>query len=190
MEKRLSALGVEVGLGCEVGPEMLTDVKWDGVVIAAGSRPRMPDIPGKESVKKLVEARQVLLGEKETGQRVIVVGAGAVGMETADYLISRGCEVTVVEERHFSPVNQLSSQGYYLYKRLLRKGRLLLNTRVLEVNREAAVLMTDGRDQEMQVDTVVWAVGSDPENWLVEVARETNLTLPCRGRRGGAALSR
>ena len=161
-----------------MGPEALTDVKWDGVVIAAGARPKLPEIPGKESVRKMVEAREVLLGIKETGRRVIVVGSGPVGLETADFLIARGCEVTVVEERHYSPVNQLSSHGYYLHRRVRKQGRLLLNTRVLAVTPEVAVLMVDGRDQEIPVDTVVWAAGSDPEDWLLKVARETS--LPCR----------
>lgn len=177
MEKRLASLGVALRLGCEVGSEDLTDStdsEWDGVIVATGSRPLLPEIPGSE-LPKVVEAREVLLGKVEVGRRVLIVGAGSVGLETADFLIARGCEVSVVEERAYSPVNQLSSQGYHLHRRIREAGRLLLDTRVIAVTAEAAVILREGRDEEIPVDTVIWAVGSDPENRLAGVAREMDM---------------
>jgi 2,4-dienoyl-CoA reductase-like NADH-dependent reductase (Old Yellow Enzyme family)/thioredoxin reductase len=177
MEKRLASLGVSLLLGREASPEDITDTGWDGVIVATGSRPVLPDIPGGE-LPKVVEAREVLLGRSEVGRQVLIVGAGPVGLETADLLIASGCEVSVVEERSYSPVNQLSSQGYHLHRRIREAGRLFLDTRVIAITPEGAVLLREGRDEEIPVDTVIWAVGSDPENWLAGVAEE--MAVPSR----------
>ncbi len=184
MEKRLASLGVALQLGREAGPEDLTAGGWDGVIVATGSRPLLPDIPGSE-LPKVVEAREVLLGKVEAGRRVLIVGAGSVGLETADFLIARGCEVSVVEERGYSPVNQLSSQGYYLHKRIREAGRLLLNTRVIAITPEAAVILREGRDEEIPVDTVIWAAGSNPEDRLAKVAGGVGRACTHRRRCGG-----
>ncbi|NPV58903.1 MAG: FAD-dependent oxidoreductase [Actinobacteria bacterium] len=172
--RRLSSLGTKVELGVEAGEETLLARSWQGVVDATGARPLIPDIPGARSAK-CAEAREVLLGERDPGDHVLVVGAGLVGMETADYLIHRGCEVTVVEELEYTPVLPLTSHGHHLHGVLGEKGRLLLGTRVLEVTGRGALLSTAGEEREMEADTVVWAVGSRPEGALREAAERAGV---------------
>ena len=116
-ERRLHSMGVEIGLGQEAGIETLRKGDWRGVIAATGAKPVIPTLPGTE-LDINAEAREVLLGLQETGQRVLIVGAGPVGMETADYLIERGREVTVVEEMDHSSVLPLTSHGSYLHKTL------------------------------------------------------------------------
>lgn len=67
----------------------------EALVIATGSTPLTPDIPGikRESV---VDHRQVLSGKKETGSKVIILGGGYLGCETALFLAEKGKEVTLV----------------------------------------------------------------------------------------------
>jgi 2,4-dienoyl-CoA reductase-like NADH-dependent reductase (Old Yellow Enzyme family)/thioredoxin reductase len=167
--RRLEVLGAKVELGVEAGRDVLQQREWEGVVMATGSKPRMPKLPGLE-LDINAEARQVLMGLVETGERVLIVGAGSVGMETADYLIERGRSVTVVEEKEYPPVLPLTSHGYYLHRNLRKKGKLLLNTRVVEVSENRALLSTHEGSREMEVDTVVWAVGSEPESKIIDDA--------------------
>jgi NADPH-dependent 2,4-dienoyl-CoA reductase/sulfur reductase-like enzyme len=102
-------------------------------------------------------------------------------METADYLIQKGRQVTVVEEMNHSTVLPFTSHGYYLHRVIRKKGELLLNTRVVRVSDEGAVVSTRGEERELAVDTVVWAVGSRPELEVVEAAKELGLEVKVVG---------
>jgi pyruvate/2-oxoglutarate dehydrogenase complex dihydrolipoamide dehydrogenase (E3) component len=171
---RLNSLGVRVELGIEAGKDLLAKREWAGAVLATGSRPVVPDLPGAEMPIN-VEAREVLLGLRETGERVMIVGAGSVGMETADYLIERDRKVTVVEEREYPPVLPLTSHGYFLHRNLRLKGELLLSTKVLEIIANGATVSTPEGSRNIEVDTVVWAVGSEPESGIIAEAAEAGL---------------
>jgi 2,4-dienoyl-CoA reductase-like NADH-dependent reductase (Old Yellow Enzyme family)/thioredoxin reductase len=179
-EGRLHSLGSQIKLGQEAGIETLKEGDWRGVIAATGAKPVIPSLPGVDHDIN-AEAREVLLGQRETGQRILVVGAGPVGMETADYLIQKGCRVTVVEEMDHSPVIPMTAHGSYLHKVLRKKGELLLNTRVVQVTPKGAIISTRGEEREMEADTVVWAVGSEPELEVVEAARELDIEVKVVG---------
>jgi len=179
-ERRLRSLGIEIKLGKEAGAETLKDGNWRGIIAATGAKPVVPSLPGTEYDIN-AEAREVLLGKRKAGKRVLIVGAGPVGMETADYLIQKGCRVTVVEEMDHSPVIPLTSHGSYLHRVLRKKGELLLNTRVVRVTSGGAVISTRGKEREIEVDNVVWAVGSAPELEVVEAARDLGMEVKVVG---------
>lgn len=73
---------------------MASDNQYDVVIIATGSRPKMFSLGEDE---KVYSAEQVLTGQKETGNTIVVVGGGLVGCETALWLAKEGKQVTIVE---------------------------------------------------------------------------------------------
>ncbi len=174
--RRLQALGVRVECGVEAGADLLAGRAWAGVVDACGAKPLLPQVKGCE-LEVNVEARQVLLGAAAVGEKVLVVGAGPVGMETAHFLIASGHEVTVVEECEQPPVMPLTSHGYFLHSVLRKKGTLLLSTRVVEVTPEGALMQCKGELKRIEADTVIWAVGSIPETSFGEASREAGITV-------------
>lgn len=180
MVGKLREAGAAVETGREAGRETLAERAWAGVVVATGSVPLIPDLPGARLAKN-AEAREVLLGRREVGKRVLVVGAGPVGMETAEYLLARGHEVTVVEARRNSPVMALTGQGYFLHEALRKGGRLMTATKVLEVTERGAVVSCDGEERELEADTVIWAVGSRSDNSLADEARAAGLAVAVAG---------
>ncbi|MCX5998150.1 MAG: FAD-dependent oxidoreductase, partial [Chloroflexi bacterium] len=95
MSWHLAKLGVEVHLGQNVTEAMVERLKPDVVVLAAGAVPLVPPIPG---VKRdaATTACDVLKG-RAVGHRVLVVGVGMTGLETAELLAEQGKEVVVVE---------------------------------------------------------------------------------------------
>jgi 2,4-dienoyl-CoA reductase-like NADH-dependent reductase (Old Yellow Enzyme family) len=178
--RRLGELGVPMELGREADRETIGKAAWRGVVLSTGSRPLIPDIPGS-NLSLNCDARQVLLGLERTGRRVLIVGAGLVGLETADYLMGKGADVTVVEEKEVAPVPSITSQGYFLNKRLKERGRLLLGSRVLEVNQAGALVTSQGQTNQIEADSVVWAVGSEPERGLVDACEEAGVRTATAG---------
>jgi 3-phenylpropionate/trans-cinnamate dioxygenase ferredoxin reductase subunit len=100
------SLGIELRLGeavtgvdpsarsARVGTERLD---WESLVVATGARARMlPGPPGVHALRTLSDARAIRAAVDET-TRVVVVGAGFIGAETASTLLPRAASVTIVE---------------------------------------------------------------------------------------------
>ncbi|MDO8328909.1 MAG: NADPH-dependent 2,4-dienoyl-CoA reductase [Fluviicoccus sp.] len=80
----LNKNGVKLSLGKRVAAEDVKD--FDEVVLATGIVPRKLDIPGLDH-PKVVSYLDVLRDKKPVGKRVAIVGAGGIGMDTAEYLV-------------------------------------------------------------------------------------------------------
>ncbi len=80
---------VKVHLNTEVTPELIEAETPDAVVVATGAVPAVPPIAGAD-MPHVVQAWDVLAGKVITGERVVVVGGGAVGVETALFLAEKG----------------------------------------------------------------------------------------------------
>ncbi|MFZ7093477.1 FAD-dependent oxidoreductase [Primorskyibacter sp. 2E233] len=78
-------LGVTLRLGAEVGVDDLAG--FDEVIIATGVRPREPGIPGQDHAKVLGYI-DVLKGGATVGPRVAVIGAGGIGFDVAEFLVT------------------------------------------------------------------------------------------------------
>jgi len=162
-------LGVKVVKGRRVNVKFLEELKQDVIVVATGSKPLIPEIPGVENA---VTADDVLLEKVQVGRRVVVVGGGLVGIELALYLAKQGKEVTVVEAlpeiaRDLEPISKLA---------LIRARRpwpedllwkyeivVLTSTPVVEVKKDGVVVLREMLKLEtIPADTVILAVGRVP----------------------------
>jgi len=85
----LSKLGVQVHTGTELTPEMVARENPDLVVVATGAAPFKPPIEAVEA-PYVVQAWDILKGKAHTGNNVVIVGGGSVGLETAVFLASEG----------------------------------------------------------------------------------------------------
>ena len=74
----------------------LKEAGFDTVINAVGAHSAAPRITGIENVNVL-DAWKILAGEQQAYGTVAVIGGGMVGCETAEYLASRGCKVSVIE---------------------------------------------------------------------------------------------
>jgi pyruvate/2-oxoglutarate dehydrogenase complex dihydrolipoamide dehydrogenase (E3) component len=100
-EARFRALGADVVRG-EARFAASDTIAVDGrritarrIVVAAGSRPAVPPIPGLDRVQYLTNATLFNLGERP--DHLLILGGGPVGLEMADAFRGLGSEVTVVE---------------------------------------------------------------------------------------------
>lgn len=85
--ERLRDTGVTIHTSVEVDRHILADGQWNAVVLAAGVKPRKPAIPGIDH-KKVMYYDEVLRGEKIPGRRVVIIGAGGIGVDMATFLTS------------------------------------------------------------------------------------------------------
>lgn len=91
--RQLGQLGVEVVLGTEPTPEMISATGADAVIAATGASPVRPGIPGAESCPT---CEDVYTGRFRPGKRVVIVGGSETGVETAMHLAETGHDVTVL----------------------------------------------------------------------------------------------
>lgn len=98
-------LGVRAG-GLDLGRKHLqlddgSELAYDGLVIATGASPRrlpdQPDLDGICELRTLADAMDLRARIAEPGTRLVVIGAGFIGLEVAATARARGCTVTVLE---------------------------------------------------------------------------------------------
>ena len=87
-------LPVSFRFGTTLLPEDYAD--YDEIIAATGAYNFIPPIPGHE-LPIVTSAWDVLAKKSIVFGRVLVIGGGLVGVETAEYLAKAGCEVTIVE---------------------------------------------------------------------------------------------
>ena len=83
--RRLETTGVELRLGHAVTAGELAAGGFEQVIVATGVVPRRPPIPGLEH-PSVVSYIDVLLGRREIGRRVAIIGAGGIGFDVATFL--------------------------------------------------------------------------------------------------------
>jgi thioredoxin reductase len=140
--------------------------KSDVVFIATGARAIIPEITGvEEGIEKgrVVLAADVLLGKKEVGESVIIIGAGMVGSEIALYLAHKGKKVTAVE--CYDALRDMYWVNAKDLKEKLEaaKVKILTHTNVLEIKEDGLVIRTDGGETKtLKSQNIILAVGLEP----------------------------
>ena len=167
--RRLEGLGAVVRKGVTVTGETLAAEKPDAVILASGALPAVPGIPGIDG-DNVFDAREVLLGGADVAESAVVLGAGYVGMEAADYLVSHGVGVTVLEMQALPPVGKHTAHGYWLHRRLKESGgALILGAAVVRVEPDAVVYTCEGEERRVEpAPMVITALGAAPEKTLVD----------------------
>lgn len=93
-EGQLKQLGVTVELNTRLTQQQVLERNADAIILATGSIPKKLLIQSEVPVH---EAMEVLLGEAEPGQNMVVVGGGLVGCELSLWFKQKGHSVTLVE---------------------------------------------------------------------------------------------
>jgi 2,4-dienoyl-CoA reductase (NADPH2) len=85
--RRLPQTGVALHLNTRVDAPSLLAQQFDHIVIATGVRPRQPPIPGSD-LPHVLSYIDVLMHHREVGPRVAIIGAGGIGFDVAEYLVT------------------------------------------------------------------------------------------------------
>ena len=93
--QRAKLTGVQLHLNTRVDAAYLTAQKYDDVILATGVKPRNPRIPGQD-LPGVLSYIDVLLGNQPVGQRVALIGAGGIGFDVAEFLVTPDGHSTAV----------------------------------------------------------------------------------------------
>jgi len=166
----LELAGVDVRLNTEATVELIRSFDPYGVIVATGGTPIVPAIPGAD-MAHVCTAEQVLSGQVQVkGEKVVVVGGGVTGLETAEVL-SANHSVTVVEMAKNVGTTLYTTVKLFLMGRLQAAGVKIMTEQKLTQITADEVILTRGNAEELcclQADAVVLAMGVRPDRSLAE----------------------
>ena len=159
-ENELERLRVPVYLNTRVTKEMVLESDCDAVIVATGSRPKMFSLGDDE---KVYCAEQVLMNQKDPGDRVVVVGGGLVGCEMALDLAKKGKKVTILEAlpKIMAVNGPICSANKEMLEELLpfQGVNIICNAKVTGFKDGAVSYETAGKAEKLDTDSVILSVG-------------------------------
>jgi NADPH-dependent 2,4-dienoyl-CoA reductase/sulfur reductase-like enzyme len=168
--KELNRLGVDVRLNTAADPRLLKSLQGDVYVSATGSTAVRPPIPGAEKPHVFL-APDVLAGRFpiKTGP-VAVIGGGASGLETADFLTTKDLSVSVIEMLDIPGRDMVAGAGVRegLLQRLSEKGvKIYCGHRAMKILEKSLIisdrpLIGGGKLTSLPAAAVVFAIGMQP----------------------------
>lgn len=174
-QRELDELGVRVRLNTKVDAEMIKCGGYDSVILAVGSYHFIPGFVKGHDHEKAVVSYDVLMGKRQLGENVVVVGGGLTGSELA-YDLARyaGKKVTLVEAlpdilsagpENPKPVDMMLRDLLDYYKVDIRAGH-----KIVAVEDEGAVIENSvtGERITLPADDVVFCIGLKPNASLRE----------------------
>ncbi len=173
---------IDLRLGTEATRERVLAEKPDTVILAVGSEPIIPRVPGVEG-SNVCLAQDIDLGRAKPGKRVVIVGAGLTGTETAISLAREGHEVTVIDMLSMAEIRSREKAVNTAQRLALGEGvKFLEKHRLVSVSPEGVTARDEG-DQEvfLPCDTVALSLGVRPRSAAVDALRDVCETVVCVG---------
>lgn len=175
LEAGVRKAGVQLRTSQSCTPATLETEQVEVLIVAAGARPVGLEAQGARS-EKVVSSWEVLGGTVEVNEkRVVVLGGRQVGCETAEFLLEKGCAVTVVTR---SPATELAEDAIPSYRdsllgRLRDAGVAFIHGYDAREVKDTSLLLADmdGQTRELPADLIVVARGSAPEDTPSEELR-------------------
>jgi 2,4-dienoyl-CoA reductase (NADPH2) len=218
LEHQIALSSIKVVLNKDVDETLIDNEKPQTIILAAGAVPIEPPIAGID-LPNVVQAWDVLQEKVTTGKQVVVIGGGAVGVETALYLAEKG--TLSAEALKFLLVNraedpevlyELATRGtkkivviemiekmgkdigkttrWGILQDLSRKGiETRVATKALEIRPTAVRVELDGNIEELPADTVILAAGAKSYNPLAEMIEQKGIPYEVVGDAGQVAMA-
>lgn len=173
LSTQLHKLEVKIELGTGITPELIERLQPDVVVLATGALSHVPDRPGFKN-GNVTTVEDYLKQRRSVGEKVVILG-GQHGCEVAISLAREGKKVTLVEES-----DSLANTPYLFgVRRMVLLGYLseakvnvLMKTSVKEIKgRNVFLIRPDGREEVLEADTIILALGRKPDNRLAQALK-------------------
>lgn len=168
LKRQIMGLGVDIRLGQEFSPHIISEIKPDAVILATGCIPVVPKIPGLEANAVSVEALYLQMKDdlellepavmrnmsrywEFVGQRVVIIGGTIEGSSLAEFLVERCRKVTIVDEDTIWGDGMMASSA-------MRKTTRKPWTTVKEITgKKLHLISRDGKKEAIEADTIITA---------------------------------
>ncbi len=160
---------IEVKLNTTVTPDFIKDGGYDAVILAVGSSPARPPIPGLDD-PSVEHATTVYTKLENFGKNVAVLGGGLVGCETGLYMAENGHNVTIIEM-----LEEIAPEANWMHKEGMMQSfakapitcRTGLRVSRIEPGKGVWAVNGDGEEEFIAADGIVYAMGMRPNSQTV-----------------------
>lgn len=179
-KRQVEKYGVHCHLGHDVTVETVKEVNPDVLVLATGSIPHIPAVPGIDN--PIVRSISDVLMEsppQQCSSRVVVIGGGATGCELALHLSENGCPVTIVEKLKIigSRIESVTRK-MILEKLAERRVSLMTGFEVSSIREDGVVVRnSDLTERFIDADRVVVVTGMKPDNGLEKEVKDLDIPV-------------
>lgn len=169
LETLLTQSNVEVLFNQRATAQEVKAAGFDKVIVAAGALAKTLPIPG---VELAVSSLSVLTDPALVGRRVVVLGGGLVGCETALYCRELGADTTIMEllPALLQPADEPRNNSLALHALLVGSDiSVICDAQVNGIKPGQVSYLKDGAQQVAECDTVIMAVGLTPSPLLEQL---------------------
>ena len=198
LKRRLEINNVEVRLNEEITLEKLqNEYKGYEVVLSSGSSPI--HLSKFDEFKQTMTADEVLMGKKFPGRKIVILGGGSVGCETADYLAPivhdkapRNREIVIIESMKEVMMKDAGAGRASIVQRMMKKPIDMITSATLtRVDKDNIYYEQNGVEHCISdADTLIYAVGYRSNNSLVSKLEEAGIKVYVTGDAGTVATLR
>lgn len=143
------------------------------IVIAAGTRPSIPPIPGLDKVRYITSDEVLRL--KKQPKSMIFIGGGYIACELAHFFSTLGTKVTVLQRSGVLLGREDREIATAFTQAFMRRVPVLLNTATLSVSKKGGLfavrIETGGKRRTIRAETLVVATGRRPNTDILEAHR-------------------
>jgi 2,4-dienoyl-CoA reductase-like NADH-dependent reductase (Old Yellow Enzyme family)/thioredoxin reductase len=137
--RMISRAPIDVRMGTVLTPEFAKAANADVIIAALGARPLIPDIPGING-HNVLGAEEAYYFPEKTGQNVVIIGGGLVGIEVGIYLAGLGRKVAIIEMMESLNDGGNLCHALALNNEIKRFGiRVSTAIRVIEINQKGLI---------------------------------------------------
>jgi 2,4-dienoyl-CoA reductase-like NADH-dependent reductase (Old Yellow Enzyme family)/thioredoxin reductase len=176
---QMDKLGVEVKLNTKYTLTIAKEEKPDVIVIATGSQEKMLSLKGLDG-ENVFKAQDILSGRKTlSGNNVLVLGGGSVGVETAAHVVQDFKKVSILEVREDIAIDGEYSNNYFLFK-ILDESKVQVHTKSFFQSYENGIVTYKYKDKDYTIDDVsdiIVAVGSASNRELAEELKDAGIEV-------------
>lgn len=160
--------GVTFRFNTEATVQDIVDENPDSIILATGGKPLIPENISGINQEHVVTALDILMGKITPESRVLIIGGGLIGSETADFLAMKGHKVTLCEQEAEIATDIHEAVKYFLIQRLHENQvDIKTGTKIIEIQKDKVIASINGERHELSGhETIVLAAGTVSNNQL------------------------
>ena len=169
--RQMEVNNISVELNKDTTVEEVLKENADCIIVASGAKENIPEIPGIDKAN-VVMAIDLLAGEIETGNDVVLIGGGLIGVDVAEYLSERGKNVTILTRQpRIGADIGISTRWVTMMRIRERKIKVIKKVSYKEIKKDSVVIEREGEEMSIPADTIVVSGGLLPDRKLAEELR-------------------
>ncbi len=164
---------VRLRVGTEATWKLIAEEEADALILAMGATPVIPKLTYQDD-SKVIWVGDADNGNVKIGNNVLIAGAGLTGCEAALRFLQSGRKVTLIDALPKEELGSGSSpiNAYALFNMLAEYNvDLRTQTKLMDVTKDYAIVVKDGREEGLVFDTLVLSLGTEVDTEAIDHLR-------------------